>query len=444
MCARARPPARTTAQAAVLVRRVEARAPALAAAATCPLCPADLVQPDLADLLKLVARCASQQAAGVTLREARVVGEDTDTAVALLISLARRIMWRGPLAASHPASGRILGRLVPGQEVLQALCGLLATPFSVDAGPDRRTAVREAGAWHRHCAPRPAAVGLPAAPGPSTASVRAQVCAARYIRPGRRPGHVVGGPGGEHPGQGGALSDPCSARRLRARPATGALLRPRPAASRSARAAPQRAARRAGGCAVVPERRTGGVGRRRSTWGGPPDAVPLRHVGGVPVADQRAAAAAAPRARDRGGALDEPRDDARGCRPGARGPRNLPMPAAPAASADRAPHRAPQHLCAAALLYYALVAAGEAPHAAYLAAFCGAASGDLLVTVMEQALLGGRGARLSGLGRRGGRRAAGSARAEARRRAGRRRPHSGAHALGDDCAWHRVRDPGVH
>jgi hypothetical protein len=144
MCARARPPARTTAQAAVLVRRVEARAPALAAAATCPLCPADLVQPDLADLLKLVARCASQQAAGVTLREARVVGEDTDTAVALLISLARRIMWRGPLAASHPASGRILGRLVPGQEVLQALCGLLATPFSVDAGPDRRTAVREA------------------------------------------------------------------------------------------------------------------------------------------------------------------------------------------------------------------------------------------------------------------------------------------------------------
>jgi len=195
---------------------------------------------------------------------------------------------------------------------------------------------------------------------------------------------------------------------------------------------------------VVPERRTGGVGRRRSTWGGPPDAVPLRHVGGVPVADQRAAAAAAPRARDRGGALDEPRDDARGCRPGARGPRNLPMPAAPAASADRAPHRAPQHLCAAALLYYALVAAGEAPHAAYLAAFCGAASGDLLVTVMEQALLGGRGARLSGLGRRGGRRAAGSARAEARRRAGRRRPHSGAHALGDDCAWHRVRDPGVH
>jgi len=85
-----------------------------------------------------------------------------------------------------------------------------------------------------------------------------------------------------------------------------------------------------------------------------------------------------------------------------------------------------------------------APQKAARYAACGAASGDLLVTVMEQALLGGRGARLSGLGRRGGRRAAGSARAEARRRAGRRRPHSGAHALGDDCAWHRVRDPGVH
>jgi len=197
---------------------------------------------------------------------------------------------------------------------------------------------------------------------------------------------------------------------------------------------------------VVPERRNGGVGWRRSARGGPADAVPLRHVGGVPVADQRAAAAAAPRAHDRGGALGRTRDDARGWRPGARGPHDLPTPAAPAASAqaDCAARRAPQHLCAAALLYYALDAAGEAPHAAYLAAFCGAAAGDLLVTVMEQALLVGRGARLLMRSGRGRRRAAGSARAEARRRAGRRRPHSGAHALGDDCARHRVRDPGVH
>ncbi len=228
MCARAKPPARTTAQAAAQVRRVEARAPALAAAATCPLRPADLVQPDLADLLELVARCARQQAAGVTLREARVVGEDTDTAVALLVSLARRIVWRGPQVARHPALGRRLGR----QEVLQALCGLLTNAFSVDDGPDRSTAVREAAERCVAQALCPAACQQLAAsrrpaPSPSTASVRAQVRAARHIRPGRRPGHVVGGPGGEQPGQGGALCDLRSARRVRARPATGAPPRPR-------------------------------------------------------------------------------------------------------------------------------------------------------------------------------------------------------------------------
>jgi len=244
MCASARPPARATAQAAAQVRKVEARAPALAAAATCPMRLADLVQPDLADLLVLVRRCTLRRAAGVPLREARLVCEATDKAAALLVSLARRIVWRGPQAARDPASGRRLLRLVFGPEVrvLQALCGLLSYAFCVDAGPDRSTAVREAAERCVAQALWPAAgQQLSAAPGPPTASARVQVCAARRIRPGRAPGHVVGGPGGEQPGQGGQLFDLCAARQMRARPASGAPVRPRLAASRSARPAPLRA-----------------------------------------------------------------------------------------------------------------------------------------------------------------------------------------------------------
>jgi len=46
----------------------------------------------------------------------------------------------------------------------------------------------------------------------------------------------------------------------------------------------------------------------------------------------------------------------------------------------------PQHLLSATRLYNRLRLAGKALHAAYLKGFCSAAGGDLLISVMQQAL----------------------------------------------------------
>ena len=46
----------------------------------------------------------------------------------------------------------------------------------------------------------------------------------------------------------------------------------------------------------------------------------------------------------------------------------------------------PQHLWSSTELYTRLRLAGKAPHAAYLKGFCSTAGGDLLISVMQQAL----------------------------------------------------------
>jgi hypothetical protein len=52
----------------------------------------------------------------------------------------------------------------------------------------------------------------------------------------------------------------------------------------------------------------------------------------------------------------------------------------------------PQHLFSTTLMYNRLRLAGKAPHAAYLKGFCSAAGGDLLISVLQQALPEGGGA----------------------------------------------------
>ncbi len=51
----------------------------------------------------------------------------------------------------------------------------------------------------------------------------------------------------------------------------------------------------------------------------------------------------------------------------------------------------PQHLFSTTLMYDRLRLAGKAPHAAYLKGFCSAAGGDLLISVLQQALSEGGG-----------------------------------------------------
>lgn len=158
-----------------------------------------------------------------------------------------------------------------------------------------------------------------------------------------------------------------------------------------------RAARRAGGRALVRGGRGGGAGRGWHAAPGLPGAVPLQHGRRARLADQRAGHLAASRARSGERVRQRPREQPARRLPSARAAR----PAA-CVPGTRAPGRPlpglRQHVHCAALLYVRLEKADKAPHAAYLEALSGA-GGDLLVAVTEQALFASRGAQ-SGAGER--------------------------------------------
>ncbi len=151
MCALAGLPARAAAR----LRALEAGAPALAAAATCPLHPADLLQPDARRLLTplLVPELFEPASVegGLTLREARLILECSAVAVTLA-RIARRIVWRDLRVAKRElCASRARGeQSLPGSQSLPE-CGILATlslmlscPFTIGEGADRRAAIREA------------------------------------------------------------------------------------------------------------------------------------------------------------------------------------------------------------------------------------------------------------------------------------------------------------
>jgi len=147
MCALARLPAR----AAVRVRALEAGAPMLAAAATCPLRLVDLRDPDAAALLKTIVTPdllrPEHVEEGMTLRKARLVYNDplTLAVLATLTSCVRRFAWEDLLAARELIEDdRLLEMVV---YTVQTMCLLLASPFFICEdceGPERRKAIREA------------------------------------------------------------------------------------------------------------------------------------------------------------------------------------------------------------------------------------------------------------------------------------------------------------
>ncbi len=146
MCALASLPARAAAQ----LRALEAGAPELAAAATCPLRLADLLNLDAAALLGPLLVPELFQAAsvegGTTLREARLVYEGAGAVTATLVGVARRLVWRDLAAAEGlTRDTRMLATLQKLVErTLQTLSLLLTCPFFVSGPADRITAVREA------------------------------------------------------------------------------------------------------------------------------------------------------------------------------------------------------------------------------------------------------------------------------------------------------------
>jgi len=149
MCALAGLPARAAAGLGAL----EAGAPALASAATCPLrlddvlAAADLLTPLLVPALFQTAPLES----GITLHEARLIYEGAGAAVAsTLAGLVRRVVWRDLLAAQRKASAgrgakeQALSQLLV--RVFKTLSDILICPFMTNEGPDRSAAVREAAA----------------------------------------------------------------------------------------------------------------------------------------------------------------------------------------------------------------------------------------------------------------------------------------------------------
>ena len=137
------------ARAAAQVAALEAGAPALAAAATCPLRAADLMHAGTLNLLtpllntELVLAVAKPEKSGLTLREARLVYRgDGARVVAMLASIVCRVKW-GALFCGLDCV-RLPDAWVLAQTGL-ALCTLLSCPFFVEEGPERRTAIREAG-----------------------------------------------------------------------------------------------------------------------------------------------------------------------------------------------------------------------------------------------------------------------------------------------------------
>ncbi len=144
MCALASLPARAATQ----IRALEAGAPELAAAATCPLRLVDLLHLNAAALLGPLLVPELFQAAsvegGMTLREARLLLEGAGAVTVTLISFARRLVWQD-LAGSQGLNTRVvssLQKLVARTIVTLGL--LLACPFHVYEGPERSRAVREA------------------------------------------------------------------------------------------------------------------------------------------------------------------------------------------------------------------------------------------------------------------------------------------------------------
>jgi len=166
------------ARAAARVKALNADAPKLAAAATGPLRKADLLNPRASVLLSMLAVPDLLQADllenGLTLHEARLVYYNTTAVVATLANVIRRIVWRDIFAepaVNGDADGAVVEQL---GYALQTLCLMrapactplppcaplenalhntlswravqrrLTCPFQVAAGPDRRTAVREA------------------------------------------------------------------------------------------------------------------------------------------------------------------------------------------------------------------------------------------------------------------------------------------------------------
>jgi hypothetical protein len=136
------------ARAAAQVRALEAGAPALAAAATCPLRAADLMHAGTLDLLtplldnELVLAVAKSEKSGLTLHEARLVYRGAGArVVAVLASIVCRVEWSALFAGLDRV--RLPDARVLAQTVL-ALCTLLSCPFFVEEGPERRTAIREA------------------------------------------------------------------------------------------------------------------------------------------------------------------------------------------------------------------------------------------------------------------------------------------------------------
>ena len=98
MCALAGLAARAAAQ----VGALEARAPALAAAATCPLQATDLADPSAVALLAPIVSLFVACERGLTLQEARLIYMGTGAAVTTLASTARRIVG----ATCLPGQGR--------------------------------------------------------------------------------------------------------------------------------------------------------------------------------------------------------------------------------------------------------------------------------------------------------------------------------------------------
>jgi len=166
------------ARAAARVKALNADAPKLAAAATGPLRKADLLNPRASVLLSMLAVPDLLQADllenGLTLHEARLVYYNTTAVVATLANVIRRIVWRDIFAepaVNGDADGAVVEQL---GYALQTLCLMrapactplppcaplenalhntlswravqrrLTCPFQVAAGPDRKTAVREA------------------------------------------------------------------------------------------------------------------------------------------------------------------------------------------------------------------------------------------------------------------------------------------------------------
>ncbi len=106
------------ARAAQRVKALNAGAPELAAAATSPLRKADLLNPSAAALLSSLVIPDLLQAdslqSGLTLREARLVYNDTTAVIATLANIFKRIVWRDIFAAPgvhQTADGALVHRL---------------------------------------------------------------------------------------------------------------------------------------------------------------------------------------------------------------------------------------------------------------------------------------------------------------------------------------------